>query len=49
MEKIESKKATRLMLALFLTSMLNMAFIASVKAQNTADPYTVGLWHLDEV
>ncbi len=49
MEKIESKKATRLMLALFLTSMLSMAFIASVKAQNTVDPYTVGLWHLDEV
>ena len=49
MENLESKALTRLMLTLFLTIILSMAFTASVKAQNTADPYTVGLWHLDEV
>jgi hypothetical protein len=47
--KLESKAVTGLMLTLLLTSMLSMAFIASVKAQNSVDPYTVGLWHLDEV
>lgn len=49
MEKIENKKVTMLMLALFLISMLSVAFAASVKASNTVNPYTVGLWHLDEV
>jgi hypothetical protein len=47
--KLESKAVTGLMLTLLLTSMLSMAFIASVKAQDSVDPYTVGLWHLDEV
>ncbi len=49
MEKITSKTETALMLTLLLTTMLSMAFIASVKAQDPVDPYTVGLWHLDEV
>lgn len=49
MEKIASKAETGLMLTLLLTSMLDMAFIVSVKAQDSVDPYTVGLWHLDEV
>ena len=49
MEKLDIKAATTLMLTLLLTSMLSMAFIASVKAQGLVDPYTVGLWHLDEV
>jgi hypothetical protein len=49
MEKIASKAETALMLILLLTSMLSMAFIASVKAQDSVDPYTVGLWHLDEI
>jgi hypothetical protein len=49
MKKIASKAVTALMLTLLLTSMLSMAFIASVKAQDSVDPYTVGLWHLDEV
>jgi hypothetical protein len=49
MEKIASKEVTVLMLILLLTSMLSMAFIASVKAQDSVDPYTVGLWHLDEI
>lgn len=49
MEKIASKTETALMLTLLLTTMLSMAFIASVKAQDSVDPYTVGLWHLDEV
>jgi hypothetical protein len=47
--KLESKAATGLMLTLLLASILSIAFIASVKAQDSADPYTVGLWHLDEV
>jgi len=49
MEKLESKVAMKLMLVLFLTGMLSMAFIASAKAQSIMDPYTVGLWHLDEI
>lgn len=49
MKKIASKAETGLMLTLLLTSMLSMAFIASVKAQDSVGPYTVGLWHLDEV
>lgn len=49
MKKIASKAETGLMLTLLLTSMLSMAFIASVKAQDSVNPYTVGLWHLDEV
>ncbi len=49
MEKLDIETVARLMLTLFLTSMLSMAFIASVKAQNTIDPCTVGLWHLDKV
>jgi hypothetical protein len=49
MEKLESKAVKRLMLTLLLTSILSIAFIAAVKAQNIVDPYTVGLWHLDEV
>jgi hypothetical protein len=49
MEKLESKAVTGSMLTLLLASMLSMAFIASVKAQDSVDPYTVGLWHLDEV
>src|SRR4030042_1562275 len=39
----------RLMLTLLLTSTLSIAFTAPVKAQNTVDSHTVGLWHLDEV
>lgn len=49
MEKIASEAVTTLMLTLLLTSMLSVVFIASVKAQGSVDPYTVGLWHLDEV
>lgn len=49
MEKLNVKPVTRWMLTLLLTSMLSMAFIASVNAQNTANSSTVGLWHLDEV
>jgi len=49
MERIANKTETGLMLTLLVTSMLSMAFIVSVKAQNSVDPYTVGLWHLDEV
>jgi hypothetical protein len=47
--KLESKAVTSLMLALLLSSMLSMTLIASAKAQGSVDPYTVGLWHLDEV
>jgi uncharacterized protein (UPF0333 family) len=49
MEKVASKAVTVLMLALLLTVMLSMAFMASVKAQDSVDSSTVGLWHLDEV
>jgi uncharacterized protein (UPF0333 family) len=49
MEKLGTKAVTRLMLTLSLTIILGTVFIASVKAQNTADSFTVGLWHLDEV
>jgi hypothetical protein len=47
--KLESKAVTGLMLSLLLVSMLSMEFIASAKAQDSVDPSTVGLWHLDEV
>ncbi len=49
MKKPKSKAITWLMLTLLLTSLLSMALIASAKAQDSADPYTVGLWHLNEV
>ena len=49
MEKLESKAITGIILTLLLTSMLSMAFIVSAEAQDSLDPYTVGLWHLDEV
>jgi uncharacterized protein (UPF0333 family) len=49
MEKVASKAVTALMLALLLTVMLSMAFMASVNAQDSVDSSTVGLWHLDEV
>jgi hypothetical protein len=49
MKKLASKAVTRLMLTLLLTNILSIAFTVSVKAQNTVDPYTVSLWHLDEV
>jgi uncharacterized protein (UPF0333 family) len=49
MEKVASKAVTVLMLALLLTVMLSMAFMASVNAQDSVDSSTVGLWHLDEV
>jgi len=49
MKKPESKALTKLMLTLFITGILTMAFTASVTAQSILDPYTVGLWHLDEV
>jgi uncharacterized protein (UPF0333 family) len=47
--KVEIKAVTGLMLTLLLSSMLSMALVVSVKAQGSVDPYTVGLWHLDEV
>jgi hypothetical protein len=47
--KLERKAVTGLMLTLLLSSMLSMALVVSVKAQDSVDPYTVGLWHLDEV
>ncbi len=46
MEKFASKAVTGLMLTLLLVSIASVTF---VKAQDTVDPYTVGLWHLDEV
>ena len=49
MEKVASKAVTALMLALLLTVMLSMAFMASVNAQDSVDSSTVGLWHLDEI
>jgi len=44
-------KIKGLILVLLVTSTLILAFHApaSVKAQNSVDPSTVGLWHLDEV
>lgn len=42
-------KTKGLILALLLATTLSMTFTASVKAQNSVDPNTVGLWHLDEV
>ena len=47
--KLECKALTGLMLALLLSTILSMALVASVKAQGSVDPSTVGLWHLDEV
>lgn len=44
-----NKTATGLMLTLLLACILSTAFIASTKAQDSANAYTVGLWHLDEV
>ena len=49
LRKLESKATTKLMLILFLTGILSMAIIMSVEAQSIRDPYTVGLWHLDEI
>ena len=49
MKQSNMKAATRLMLTLFLTSSLSIAFITSVNAQNTGGSFTVGLWHLNEV
>jgi len=43
-------KLKALMLILLISSTLSIAFTASsVKAQNSVDPRTVGLWHLDEI
>jgi len=47
--KMKRKAITGLMLTLLLSSMLSMALVVSVKASYSVDPYTVGLWHLDEV
>jgi len=49
MKKPKSRALARLIMVLFITGILSMAFTASVEAQNILDPYTVGLWHLDEV
>ncbi len=49
MKKRDIKAVMGLMLTLLLTSALSIAFTISVKAQTPADPYTVSLWHLDEV
>jgi len=48
-KKTGRKTATWLMLALLLTSLLSLAFAASVEAQDSASSCTVGLWHLDEI
>jgi Concanavalin A-like lectin/glucanases superfamily len=49
MKKIGNKSLTRLALGLLLTSLLSLALIISAQAQDSVDPYTVGLWHLNEV
>jgi hypothetical protein len=49
MKKVEVKTVTKFMFTLFLTSILSTTFVVQVRAQNTSDPYTAGLWHLDEV
>ncbi len=43
------KAASLIILTLLLTSFLSAALTASAKAQATANPNTVALWHLDEV
>jgi len=42
-------KLKGLILVLLVISSLSMFFAASVKAQDSVDPRTVGLWHLDEI
>ncbi len=49
MKKSRSKSLTGLALRLLLTSLLSLALLASSEAQDSVDPYTVGLWHLNEV
>jgi hypothetical protein len=48
-EKLERKPVVGLIVAVFLASMLNMAFVTPVKAQYEVDSHTVALWHFDEV
>lgn len=49
MAKLTRKPAATLILVLLIASILNLTLVSSVNAQGTVDPYTVGLWHLDEV
>jgi hypothetical protein len=48
-EKLKRNPVTRLILALFLASILSMIFATPVKAQYAVDSHTVALWHFDEV
>jgi len=49
MKKTISKSLPGLAFGLLLTSLLILATTASAEAQESVDPYTVGLWHLNEV
>jgi len=49
MKKTVCKSLIGLALGLLLTSLISLATIAPAKAQASVDPYTVGLWHLNEV
>jgi len=42
-------KKSELLLSLIIAGILSVAFILPVNAQSSLDPYTVGLWHLDEI
>lgn len=48
MKKLERRVVTELMLTLLLASMLSMALVIPVKAQQAADLPTVALWHFNE-
>ena len=49
MEKLTRKTKAALMLVLLIASIVNLTLVTSVNAQSAVDPFTVGLWHLDEV
>lgn len=49
MSRFKRKAITGLFLILLLTILINTTILLLVNAQGTVDPYTVGLWHLDEV
>jgi len=44
-----NKAAGRLILTLCLIILVSTTVLLSVHAQGAVDPYTVGLWHLDEI
>jgi len=49
MKKFSTTTIAGLMLVMLLGSTLSLGFVNLAEAQYSADAYTVGLWHLDEV